>query len=400
MPAISLSSNTYAGKKYAEYLTPALLSPKGIVQRKIVTPIEGIKNSLKMLGVDLTLELKTPSAAFSSQAGQVTRNEKELALVPYELQIEIDYEILRTTWESEMLKKGSMNDYLGTPELSNFIMNRLIVPKLAIANEQLFVLGKTGVTGVASATFSGTYNGYLADFEADGSVRKYGLPSTALKALTGITTANPGVITVASTSDINVGDTLTIYGTDGDQQIGGTTIVGQSVVVVSKTATTLTTNKQVTGATPATSGFIGYVNAGNVIGVLSYVYGLTEDRIRMKPDSKILFGTDIEKAYRLATANVATGDGNYYGAAYFRSADLIPFLDMACESMPYWKPNTVAVWNPDNVFLGMDLISDEVSAQTLWLGDVTGDMVYRIRNRNKTGVEYKHSDEILFIRPA
>ena len=353
-----------------------------------------------MLGIDLTLELKTPSALFSSQSGQVTRNEKELALVPYELQIEIDYEILRTTWESEMLKKGSMNDYLGTPELANFIMSRLIVPKLQIANEQLYILGKTGVTGVASATFSGTYNGLLADYEADASVRKYGLPSTALKALTGITTANPGVITVASTSDINVGDTVTYYGTNGDQQIAGTTIVGQSVVVVSKTATTLTTNKQVTGASAATSGFIGYVNAGNVISVLSYVYGLVEDRIRMKPDTKILFGSDVEKAYRLAGATVATGDGNYFRNGYFGSLDLIPFLDMKCESMPYWKPNTIGVWNPDNVFLGMDLMSDDVNAKVTWLGDVTNDMVYRIRNRNKTGVEYKHSDEILYVRPA
>ena len=73
---------------------------------------------------------------------------------------------------------------------------------------------------------------------------------------------------------------------------------------------------------------------------------------------------------------------------------------MKIESMPYWKPNSIAVWNPSNVFLAVDLLSDEVSADILWLGDVTGDKVYRFRNDMKSEIDYLYGEEILYVRPA
>lgn len=85
-------------------------------------------------------------------------------------------------------------------------------------------------------------------------------------AITGVTSANPAVITMASTAAFNVGDSVTFSALNGNQQIGGQSINGQSAVVLSKTGTTLTVNANVTGTTPATSGSISKVKdlAGNV----------------------------------------------------------------------------------------------------------------------------------------
>jgi len=107
--AISLPSNTYAGESYAEYMTPALLKPKGIVDRGLVTPIQGFKDKIALLGADAALELKNPSAVFSSQSSGLVRNEKSLQLVKYELQLQTDYDALRTTWEATELGAGSFD---------------------------------------------------------------------------------------------------------------------------------------------------------------------------------------------------------------------------------------------------------------------------------------------------
>jgi hypothetical protein len=400
MSSINLLTNTYAGKRYGQYVTPALLPKKGLYDRGIVSLAEGAKNQLKMLSVNKQLEFQNPNAIFTASSGDIDRGEKTLSLVKYEVMDQLDFSAVLATWESEELKKGSKNDRVAPTALYDFIVENIYTKKLGIMNEMLYILGKAGVTGVGSATFSAAYPGLLPRIEADATVRKFSLPDNAQMALTGVTTANPGVVTVASTTGISVGDTITFINLNGNQQIGGVTINGQSARVVAKTATTLTLDKQVTGVTPATSGSIFFINALNVMDVLTYAYGLVEDRIRLLPGTKMLFGTDVEKAYRVANAKVANGAGLYFRDQYFEFDDKIKFLDMECEAMPYWKPNTIAVWNPDNVWLGTDLLGDEVELQIVWMGDVTLDQVYRLRNSMKSDINYIYGDEILYIRPA
>lgn len=398
MANINLVTNTYAGKKYAEYLTPALLAQKGIVNRKIVTPIVSTKNSVKLLTVDRTLEFQTPAAIFNAQTGDVSRNEKALSVVPYEVMDQLNFEAVRQSWESEDLKSGSLNDYVAPTQLYDFLLKNIYVPKMSIMNEMLYMLGKTGVTGVGSATFSGTYTGLLPTIEADGTTRKFLLPSACRVATTAVTVAAGAVITVASHT-VNVGDIVTFQVTGGALQIGGAAINGQSSVVTATTATTITVAATTTG-TAATGGFVYFVNAGNVIQALTTAYSLVEDRIRLMPGTKVMIGTDVEKALRVANAAQANGAGQYFRTEYFNTQEVIKFLDLNIEVMPYWRPNTIAVWNPGNVFLAIDLESDEVSTKITWLGDVTNDQVYRIRNRMKSAIDYVYGNEILYVRPA
>jgi hypothetical protein len=91
--------------------------------------------------------------------------------------------------------------------------------------------------------------------------------------------------------------------------------------------------------------------------------------------------------------------GRFTLDGYFAQDALIPFLDIDLVEMPYWDANTLVVWNPGNVFLGYDLLSDEVFARVLYLGDVTGDDVYRIKNRMKSAIDYKFASEVFMYRP-
>jgi len=237
------NGNSYAGKLYAEYLTPAILAPTGLVNRGLVTPVETMKNIETLRGVNRVIDLQTPSAMFNAQSGNIALSEKQLTLSAYEVMDQIDAVLLRTTWESEQQRPGSFEDYKLTPELYNFLLDRIYVPRMAIANEALYILGKSGVAGtqVATASFSGDYVGLLGEMKADAVVPKKSLPVGAKSAISAIATGAAGsaTVTVASAANIIVGDRVTIIGTNGNQTIGGATIANQTVTVIEITGNVL-----------------------------------------------------------------------------------------------------------------------------------------------------------------
>jgi hypothetical protein len=398
------NGNTYAGKLYAEYLTPAILAPAGLVNRGLVTPVETIKNKETLRGVNRVIDLQTPSAMFTAQAGNIDLSEKQLELVAYEVMDQIDAELLRTTWESEQQKPGSFEDYRLTPELYNFLLDKIYVPRMAIANEQLYLLGKSGVNGgeVATASFAAAYPGLLSEMTSDAAVRKISLPETAKAVIASITNgaANSALVTLADASDVIVGDRVTITGADGDQTINAVTINGQTVTVIAKNGNALTIEEIVAGATAATTGTAFFVNQNNVLSVLTSVYMSIPQKVKKQTSNtgngrtKIHVSDRIADAYRVANGLISGQGGSFTREGYFAQDALIPYLDIDLVAMPHWQDNLLAVWNPGNVFLGFDLLSDEVYAKVLYLGDVTGDDVYRVKNRMKSDITYKYANEV------
>jgi hypothetical protein len=398
------NGNTYAGKLYAEYLTPAILAPAGLVNRGLVTPVETIKNKETLRGVNRVIDLQTPSAMFTAQAGNIDLSEKQLELVAYEVMDQIDAELLRTTWESEQQKPGSFEDYRLTPELYNFLLDKIYVPRMAIANEQLYLLGKSGVNGgeVATASFAAAYPGLLSEMTSDAAVRKISLPETAKAVIASITNgaANSALVTLVDASDVIVGDRVTITGADGNQTINAVTINGQTVTVIAKNGNALTIEEAVAGATAATTGTAFFVNQNNVLSVLTSVYMSIPQKVKKQTSNtgngrtKIHVSDRIADAYRVANGLISGQGGSFTREGYFAQDALIPYLDIDLVAMPHWQDNLLAVWNPGNVFLGFDLLSDEVYARVLYLGDVTGDDVYRVKNRMKSDITYKYASEV------
>jgi len=410
MAAINFpNGNSYAGKLYAEYLTPAILAPTGLVNRGLVTPVETMKSVETLRGVSRVIDLQTPSAMFNAQSGNIDLSEKQLTLVAYEVMDQIDAELLRTTWESEQQRPGSFEDYKLTPELYSFLLDKIYVPRMGIANEALYILGKAGVntTQVATASFSGTYTGLLPEMVADAAVSKRSLPAGAKSAITAIVTGAAGsaTVAVASAANIIVGDRVTLIGTDGNQTIGGVTIAGQTVTVISISANVLTIEEAVVGTTAATEGQAFFINQNNVLSVLTSVYMSIPQKVKKQVSNtgngrtKIHISDRIADAYRVANGLISGQGGSFTREGYFDQNDLIPYLDIDLVAMPYWADNQLAVWNPGNVFLGFDLLSDEVFARVLYLGDVTGDDVYRVKNRMKSDITYKYAAEVFLYRP-
>jgi len=403
------NGNSYAGKLYAEYLTPAILAPTGLVNRGLATPVESVKNVETLRGVNRVIELQTPSAMFNAQAGNIALSEKQLTMVPYEVMDQIDAVLLRTTWESEQQSPGSFEDYKLTPELYNFLLERIYVPRMAIANEALYILGKAGVNAseIATATFAADYTGLLPEMVADAAVPKKSLPASAKSAISGIATGAAGsaTVTLADASNVIVGDRVTIIGTNGNQTIGGATIVGQTVTVISITGDVLTIEEAVVGGAAATEGSGFFINQNNVLSVLTSVYMSIPQKIKKQLSgvgngrTKIHISDRIADAYRVANGLISGQGGSFTREGYFDQNDLIPYLDIDLVAMPYWSDNQLAVWNPGNVFLGFDLLSDEVYARVLYLGDVTGDDVYRVKNRMKSDITYKYAAEVSLYRP-
>lgn len=410
MAAINFpNGNTYGGKLYAEYLTPAILAPAGLVNRGLVTPVETVKNKETLRGVSRTIDLQTPSAMFNAQSGNIDLSEKQLEMKAYEVMDQIDAQLLRTTWESEQQRPGSFEDYKLTPELYNFLLEKIYVPRMGIANEALYLLGKAGVNAseVATASFSAAYPGLLPSMAADANVAKKSLPAAAVVAISAIASGAAGAatITVASADDIIPGDRVTIIGADGNQEIGGATINGQTVTVVSVSGAVLTIEEAVTGVTAATEGSAFFINQNNVLAVLTSVYMSIPQKVKKQISNtgngrtKIHVSDRIADAYRVANGLISGQAGQFTRTGYFAQDELIPYLDIDLVAMPYWNDNQLAVWNPGNVFLGFDLLSDEVYARVLYLGDVTGDDVYRVKNRMKSDITYKYANEVFLYRP-
>jgi len=403
------NGNSYAGKLYAEYLTPAILAPAGLVNRGLVTPVETIKDKVTLRGVNRVIDLQTPSAMFNAQAGNIDLSEKQLDLVAYEVMDQIDAELLRTTWESEKQLPGSFEDYKLTPELYNFLLERIYVPRMGIANEQLYLLGKAGVNAgeVATASFSANYVGLLPTMIADANVAKRSLPDSAKQTITAVTNgaANAATITVTSAANIIPGDPVTVIGADGNQTSGAVTINGQTFVVVAINGNVLTVSRAIAGATAATSGSIFFINQTNVLAVLTSVYMAIPQKVKKQISqtgngkTKIHASDRIIDAYRVANGLISGQAGQFTRVGYFAQDELIPYLDIELVAMPYWNDNQLAVWNPGNLFLGFDLLSDEVYAKVLYLGDVTGDDVYRVKNRMKSDITYKYASEVFLYRP-
>jgi hypothetical protein len=402
MAQVNLTANTYAGKRYAEYFTPAMLQEKGLANNNLVTLIEGYKSKAVMTTTDITIDLKNKTSLFAAQTPALQRGEKVMDLIDYSANIQLDYLPVAKSWEALNMQAGSLNDY-EPRDLYDFTVNQLLVPKLGKLNEQLYILGKGGVSANGVATFDSDYAGILGKFEAGSDVNKF--PIGGVASATQVTgaivngTVGTATVAVASGAAFKAGDQITISAADGNQQINATTIVGQTVTVRGIAGNVLTINEVVTGSSASTAGVVQFINLSNVIEVLTYTYGLIPETERLKDDTRIFIPTQVEKFYRLANADVANGNGNYYRQDEFGQSG-IPFLDMRMESMPFWLPNTIAVWNPGNVFLAVDLISDEVSANITWMGDVTNDMVYRFRNDMKSQIDYLFGSQILYVRPA
>lgn len=394
MSKIAYSPNTYAGEVYSQLIMPSLVPAGSIVDLGLVTLMTGIKKREILRPIDVNVTFQDPSCNFNAQSGDMTSGEVYIDPVKYEVMIEMCYEDIRKSWDAMKLKKGSLNDYVPPASIEDAFIE-LVHRKIAIMNQQMYLLGKAGVTA-GTVNLTEAYPGLIARLVASSAVKKV-LTSDiggSSMALTGITIANPGVVTVASTASLKTGDTVTITGTNNAPLVGGVTINGQSFVITVINATTFNLGKQVTGTAP-TSGSVQFFNKSNVVDVLAYAYTNMPETARWNPDTKIWASANLVRQYYLTQgANGNNGGSQYIGK---KEAD---FLGQALTEVPWLPANTVIVAPSTNIFLGVDETGDETNIKVIDMSMTTGDDKYRYKGSMKSDINFVKGEDILLINPV
>jgi hypothetical protein len=400
MAQFTFTNNTYAGEALAGFMASTLLEADS-VKRGLLTVINDVKSRKIILDVDDEVVLQDPSGIFADQGTTALQNESYLDPVVYEFMKQEQWDKLVQSWEAQSLKPGAFMDYEGVVDLSDFMVQRYLT-KIQIANERLYWLGKSATQ---EAAFTAGFTGLLPSISAATGVYKVtlGKPATSIEA-TAIDTT--GLVTVTDTSSLTDGDVVTITNTTGNSLdttngTSGIAIAGQSYFIQIASATTIklvrnynaiNTRKAATFSGTSTAATVSYINAGNVLSVLSGVYAQLDPADRAQDDFNLQIPLHVGYAYAQAQANKAT---NVLNA--FTDPKQMDYLGMPLQLMNHWQANTILGARSSNLFLGVDLLGDESQLSTVYMQPYTNDNVVRMKARMKAAVYFKFANEIFYL---
>jgi hypothetical protein len=400
MAQFTFTNNTYAGEALAGFMASTLLEADS-VKRGLLTIINDVKSRKIILDVDDDVKLQNPSGMFNDQGTTAKQDETYLDPVVYEFMKQEQWDKLVQSWEAQSLTPGAFGDYEGVVDLSDFMVQRYLT-KIQIANERLYWLGKSATQ---EATFTAAFKGLLPSIAESTGVYKVGLSKAATSMSASGIDAN-GVVTVTSTSTLTDGDVVTISGATGTSKdttngAPGIDLTGQSYFIKVLSATTfklvrnyneINTRKPATFTGTSSVAGISYINASNVLGVLSSVYSQLDPADRSQEDFNLQIPLHVGYAYAQAQANNAT---NVLNA--FTDKKKMDYLGMPLQLMNHWQANTILGARSTNLYLGVDLLGDASELSTVYMKPYTNDNVVRMKARMKAAVNFKFANELFYL---
>ncbi|GAA4093168.1 hypothetical protein [Mucilaginibacter panaciglaebae] len=400
MAQFTFTNNTYAGEALAGFMASTLLEADS-VKRGLLTVINDVKSRKIILDVDDDVVLQDPSGMFNDQGTTAQQTESYLDPVVYEFMKQEQWDKLAQAWEAQSLKPGAFMDYEGVVDLSDFMVQRYLT-KIQIANERLYWLGKSATK---EASFTAGFNGLLPSIAAASGVYKVGLSKPATSMPASAINAS-GVVTVSSTATLSDGDVVSITGVTGtikDTTNGGSGIdvQGQSYFIQVTSATTfklvrnyneINTRKPATFSDSASAATASYINASNVLDVLTGVYAQLDPADRSQDDFNLQIPLHVGYAYAQAQANKAV---NVLNA--FTDNKKMDYLGVPLQLMNHWQANTILGARSSNLFLGVDLLGDASELSTVYMKPYTNDDVVRMKARMKAAVNFKFANELFYL---
>lgn len=400
MAKFDFSSSNYGGEALAGFMASTLLEADS-VKRGLLTVVNDVKYKTAIIDVDDDIKLQQPSGKFNDQATTATQKETYLEPVTYEFMKEEQWDNLVKAFESQRLAPGAFGDYEGVVDLSDFMVQRYLT-KIQIANERLYWLGKAATK---EATFTAAFTGLLPSISASTDVYKVGLGKTSTS-MSVSAISSTGVATVTSTTSLSDGDVITISAVTGsskDMTNGGAGIdlLGQSYFIKVLSATTfqlirnyneINNRKAATFTGTSTAANINYINAKNVLEVLSSVYSQLDPADRSQEDFNLQIPLHVGYAYAQAQANNAT---NVLNA--FTDKKKMDYLGLPLQLMNHWQANTILGARSSNLFLGVDLLGDQSELSTVYMKPYTNDNVVRMKARMKAAVNFKFANELFYL---
>jgi len=400
MAQFTFTNNTYAGEALAGFMASTLLEADS-VKRGLLTVINDVKSRKVILDVDDDVVLQNPSGSFTDQGTTASQKESYLDPVVYEFMKQEQWDKLVQSWEAQSLKPGAFMDYEGVVDLSDFMVQRYLT-KIQIANERLYWLGKASTK---EAAFTADFTGLLPSIAGASGVYKVGLgkPATSMAA-TAI--ANTGIVTVSSTATLADGDVVSITAVTGSSKDttnggGGIDVQGQSYFIKVLNSTTfqmvrnyneINTRKAATFSGSSSAATVSYINASNVLDVLSGVYAQLDPADRSQDDFNLQIPFHVGYAYAQAQANKAV---NVLNA--FTDKKKMDYLGLPLQLMNHWQANTILGARSSNLFLGVDLLGDASELSTVYMKPYTNDNVVRMKARMKAAVNFKFANELFYL---
>ena len=383
---INFVSNTYAGEALKGVISNALLMENGLAADGLVTLIPNVKGPKKFRKAGLSVSLNDPTPLFSGAAGDIDLD--EVTLSPVEMGFDKDFDLasLADTWEVAGLQAGAAQDGDGTKEFNAWLEQQL-TDQLSIASEKLYARGKSQTS---EALFTPVYPGIVGRLEAGAGTKLLAVATGAL-VVSGITIATDAVATTASTATLRDGDIVTIIGANALTLVGGLPISGQSFQITVASATTFTLGATTTGTATTANCTAEFINESNVVAHFTKVYNWIPAAVR--DNVNILIPEHVKHAYIKAVAAVSL-------EKYTIGTRELDFLGEKMNVRKHWNPNTIAVFEPSNMLLGVDLVSDQNEFWMKNMKDVTGDRVIRVRARMKSDVAVCKPTECVYMRPA
>ncbi|MGD1842249.1 MAG: ubiquitin-activating E1 FCCH domain-containing protein [Thermonemataceae bacterium] len=388
MRAFQFSTNTFAGEFDPTEIIAALLLSADTLNRNLVSVDTGVKNKLTRREADTDIELQAWNEDFVGQAGNPSDDEYTLEPVKYMYNQKWSFESLRTTWESEQMAPGTFNDYKGSPEMFNWLLNR-ISEKMAIAHEKLIWTGKANTP---EATFPEAYPGLLNQVISASNSVKLQINNGRIT-ITDISQAAQAVVTHASgeNANVNIGDQVTFVGVVGMVEINGL-----SAEVVDKTATTTVVDLDTSAFTAyASGGLIEYINSSNFLSVLNNLWVRTPRAVKKRDDFKIYAPAYLEDQLDTIYINAAS----QVGASAFMQ-DVINKIMGKVEWMEYFQPNTMLSTYVNNLSYAIDGEGEDQNLQILDMYATLGNKNYRVMTDIKSTTGVKKPYECVMIRPA
>ncbi|QJD95161.1 hypothetical protein HH214_04335 [Mucilaginibacter robiniae] len=400
MPQFTFTNNTYAGEALAGFMASTLLEADS-VKRGLLTVINDVKSRKIILDVDDDVKLQDPSGMFNDQGTTALQNESYLDPVAYEFMKQEQWDKLVQSWEAQSLAPGAFGDYEGVVDLSDFMVQRYLT-KIQIANERLYWLGKSATK---EASFSAAFTGLLPSIAGASGVYKVGLGKSSTS-MSATSIDSNGVVTVSSTATLADGDVVTLTNITGtSKDITNSTpaidVAGQSyfIKVVSATSFKLirnynevNTRKAAAFTGTSTAATVSYINASNVLDVLSGVFSQLDPADRIQDDFNLQIPLHVGYAYAQAQANKAT---NVLNA--FTDKKKMDYLGIPLQLMNHWQANTILGARSSNLFLGVDLLGDTSELSTVYMKPYTNDNVVRMKARMKAAVNFKFANELFYL---
>jgi hypothetical protein len=215
-----------------------------------------------------------------------------------------------------------------------------------------------------------------------------------------------GVVTVSSTTTLADGDVVSITAVTGSSKDttnggGGIDVQGQSYFIKVLSSTTfqlvrnyneINTRKAATFSGSSTAATVSYINASNVLDVLSGVYAQLDPADRSQDDFNLQIPFHVGYAYAQAQANKAV---NVLNA--FTDKKKMDYLGLPLQLMNHWQANTILGARSSNLFLGVDLLGDASELSTVYMKPYTNDNVVRMKARMKAAVNYKFANELFYL---